>query len=544
MDPKWIVFASILLINSFAAAIIAVFLTRVHKAPGRKSLLYMTFMLVVWSFSYALITLSTTREAKLMWLRIENIGILTTPIFWLFFTLRYNRLGDWLNGYNIPLFFIIPGISLFSLLSERWFHLYYASVRLVSETGGPLAIERGPWYVVQLIYSYLLGLVATVLLLRLAKQYQGVYREQMYVLIGAAATLFVVNILYQAALSFLPKSVPSVDLTPIFFTVSVGLISIGLFKLRIFNLIPIARHTVFDYIPEMVFVVDARNIMIDANLAAQRALGKNKEAIAGRDPREVFHEWPQLLQYFLSTDKIQEEIKMPGDPPRTLEVNMTALRSSSNRLVGKAVVAHDVTERKWLENDLIANNETLTSQLKEIEKLRRILQEQAIRDPLTSAYNRRYMVEFLTMEIARAKRDQTPFSIIITDMDNFKMFNDAYGHKCGDVILRETALFFAQRARKIDAVCRFGGEEFVILMPGVTLEEAYEQAEIWRQSLAEYAIVYEGIELFVTFSAGVASYPQHGSTDEALLQAADRALYRSKETGKNKVTVYDTLKNL
>lgn len=85
MDPKWIVFASILLINSFAAAIIAVFLTRAHKAPGRKSLLYVTLMLVVWSFSYALITLSTTREAKLMWLRIENIGILTTPVFWLFF---------------------------------------------------------------------------------------------------------------------------------------------------------------------------------------------------------------------------------------------------------------------------------------------------------------------------------------------------------------------------------------------------------------------------------------------------------------------------
>jgi hypothetical protein len=112
------------------------------------SLLAMLVMLAVWNFSYALITLSTSLEAKLLWLKIENIGILTVPIFWFFFALRYNRLDGWLNRYTASLFFIIPAISLLFLFSTQWFHLYYASVRQAPEGGGPLMIERGPWYVV------------------------------------------------------------------------------------------------------------------------------------------------------------------------------------------------------------------------------------------------------------------------------------------------------------------------------------------------------------------------------------------------------------
>lgn len=148
------------------------------------------------------------------------------------------------------------------------------------------------------------------------------------------------------------------------------------------------------------------------------------------------------------------------------------------------------------------------------------------------------MNEFLSQEVARAERDGTPLSVVIMDMDNFKMFNDTYGHKCGDIILQEIAAFLVQHTRKGDVVCRFGGEEFVILMPGATLEKAYERAETWRQDFADTTIEYEGMKLSATFSAGVASYPQHGDTDEFILQAADRALYQSKDAGKNKVTMF------
>ncbi len=538
MSTEWILFVLILLLNSAAALFIAAFLARRPHAPGRRSLLFMLVMLAVWNFCYAMITLVSPLELKLLWLKLENIGILTVPIFWFFFAVRYNRLDRWLNRYTASLFFIIPGISLFFLFSERWFHLYYSSVSQISSAVAPLVIGRGPWYLVALLYSYLISLAAIGLLIRRAIQHRNIYRRQMYVLIAAVLIPVLTNIAYQLALSLLPKSSLHIDLTPVSFTVTAALIAVGVFGLRIFDLIPIARHNVLEHIPEMVFVVDANDIVVDANTIAQRVLGKNMDDIIGHDPLEVFREWPLLLQSFLSSNETHEEIQIPGDPPRTLEVMVTALYNSASQLEGRVIVAHDITEHKWLENDLKFANDTLTHQLDEINKLRDELQEQAIRDPLTDVYNRRYMNEFLSLEVARAEREGIPLSVVIMDVDNFKKFNDTYGHKCGDIVLQKIASFLVQQTRKSDVVCRFGGEEFVILMPGASLETAYERAETWRQSFSETAIEYEGMKLFATFSAGAASFPQHGLTDETVLQAADRALYQSKDAGKNKVTMY------
>ena len=539
MDPEWIIFASILLLNSAAASFIAVFLARRPQAPGRRSLLFMLVMLALWNFSYAIITLSMDQETKLLWLKLENIGILTVPIFWFFFALRYNRLDRWLNRYTASLFFIIPGVSLFFLFSERWFGLYYASVSPVSHLGGPLVIERGPWYVVTLIYSYLVSLAAIGLLIRRAVQHRNIYRKQMYVLIAAVLIPVLANVVYQLASSLFPESSLRIDLTPISFTITAALIAIGVFGLRIFDLIPIARHTVLEHIPEMVFVVDASDIVVDANTIAQETLGKSMDEIIGHDPIEVFREWPQLIQCFLSANETREQIEIPGDPPRVLEVIVTALYNSVSQLEGRVIVAHDITEHKWLENDLTYANETLTRQLEEINALREKLQEQAIRDPLTNAFNRRYMVESLSLELARAEREGAKFSVVIVDIDNFKQFNDTYGHQCGDLVLQKITAFLVQHTRRSDVVCRYGGEEFVVIMPGASLETAYERAEAWRQDFSETAIEYEGMKLFATISGGAATFPEHGSTEEAVLQAADRALYRSKDAGKNKVTMYE-----
>jgi diguanylate cyclase (GGDEF)-like protein/PAS domain S-box-containing protein len=538
LSAQWIFFASILLVNTAATVTLAILLARRAHAPGRRSLVFMLLMIAVWNFSYAMITISASLETKLLWLKLENLGILTVPIFWLFFALRYNRLDGWLNRYTASLFFIIPAISLFFLFSGQWFHLYYTSVSQVSAMGGPLVIERGSWYVVALIYSYLLSLAAIGLLLRRAVQYRNIYRRQMVVLIAAVLIPILANIVYQWALSFRPDSSLRIDLTPISFTITAALIALGVFGLRIFELIPIARHTVLEYIPEMVFVVDAHDRLVDANPIAREALGKSMDEIVGKDPLEVFREWPQLLNRFLTANETREEVQIPGDLPRTLELVVSALYNQFNELEGRIILAHDVTDRKWLENDLKYANESLTHQLAEINKLRADLQEQAIRDPLTNVYNRRYLAEFLGKEVARAERENAPLSVVIMDVDNFKQFNDSNGHKCGDVVLQAIANFLVEHTRRGDIVCRYGGEEFVIVMPGATLEDGYERAEIWRQNFSETPVEYDDMNLFTTFSAGVAMYPQHGVTDEALLQAADRALYQSKNAGKNKVTMY------
>jgi len=495
-------------------------------------------MLSVWTFGYAMVTLSPSLGAKHFWLKVENIGIVSVPVLWFFFTLQYTASDRWLTWPVIALFWIIPFVTLTLLFSERWFHLYYSSTRPFSESGGPLVIGRGPWYSVQLIQSYLLDLIGIILLAWRFIQYRNIYRKQSVSLLGAVLIPALINLFYQLAPSLVPSISIPIDLTPLSFTVTAALLGASIFGWRLFDLMPITRHKVLDYIPEMVVVVDPHDRVLDANKAAQEWLRKTLDEIVGQDPIDVFHGWTQLIYRFLTSNETREEIQVPGDPPRTLELIVSELYNQSGVLEGRVIVAHDVTYHKWLENDMKYANEALIRQLEEIEQLRAELEEQAIRDPLTNVYNRRYMAEFLDNEIARAEREKTPVSVVIMDMDNFKQFNDNYGHKCGDVVLQAFANFLIEHTRRGDVICRYGGEEFVILMPNAPLEIGYERAEAWRQDFSETAIDYEGMKFSTTFSAGVATFPQHGLTGDSILQAADKALYRSKNIGRNRVTRY------
>jgi diguanylate cyclase (GGDEF)-like protein len=127
---------------------------------------------------------------------------------------------------------------------------------------------------------------------------------------------------------------------------------------------------------------------------------------------------------------------------------------------------------------------------------------------------------------------------LILDVDHFKQFNDTYGHKCGDIVLQALANFLNENTRQGDIVCRYGGEEFVILMTDVASDAAYKRAELFRSNFENMTVAYEGKELKCTFSAGIASYPIHAGSGEALLILADQALYQSKASGRNRVSIY------
>ncbi|HNB37509.1 MAG TPA: GGDEF domain-containing protein [Anaerolineales bacterium] len=304
------------------------------------------------------------------------------------------------------------------------------------------------------------------------------------------------------------------------------------------GIIRIARSKVMEHLPEMVFVLDDKERIVDANAVAQKWLGKPIDQIIGGDPMEVFREWPQLLQRFFFLEYSREEVEIPGDPPRIFEVIITPMVNSSNKVEGRIILAYDITERKYLEKELQTANESLQLQLEENERLRLKLQEQATRDPLTGVFNRRYFAEALDKEAARAARENASFSVFILDVDHFKKFNDTYGHKCGDLVLQTLAKYLMEHTRRSDIVCRFGGEEFVVLMPDAPSSDAYERAEIFRKQFSELVVEYEGQKMKCTFSAGVASFPQHASSGEALLGLADEALYASKAEGRNRVTIY------
>ena len=197
----------------------------------------------------------------------------------------------------------------------------------------------------------------------------------------------------------------------------------------------------------------------------------------------------------------------------------------------------DITARRQVEESLLAAHSQLQAHVAEIEKLQIELREQAIRDPLTGLYNRRYLFESLSREVPRAVREGYPISIILLDIDHFKIINDTFGHDAGDKALRVLATQLKTLSRVEDIVCRYGGDEHLIVMHNTTADKALERADQLRKAIARRRVSHAGKTFKFTVSFGVAVFPVYAATIEEVISAADYALYQSKKAGRNRVTV-------
>lgn len=172
-----------------------------------------------------------------------------------------------------------------------------------------------------------------------------------------------------------------------------------------------------------------------------------------------------------------------------------------------------------------------------IYRLNRVIKEQSIRDSLTGIYNRRYLDETLPREIARASRELSDLSIVMLDLDHFKVINDTYGHAAGDEVLKKIASCLLDLIRKNDFVARYGGEEFIVVMPGMPADQAYERMEICRKEMENTITLFDNKEIEITLSGGISSCKTYHETQDELIKMADDALYESKENGRNRITL-------
>jgi diguanylate cyclase (GGDEF)-like protein len=227
-----------------------------------------------------------------------------------------------------------------------------------------------------------------------------------------------------------------------------------------------------------------------------------------------------------------------GEEIRLLETIavQAAIAIENSQLFEK--VQEELEQRSQAHAALEKTNERLEATIRQNEALQAELREQAVRDPLTGLFNRRYLKETLDREVSRAKREDLSIGIMIMDIDEFKNVNDKFGHSAGDIMLQATGNLLRANIRAEDIVCRYGGEEFVIVMPGASLQIAYERAELIRVKFEQMWVPYDGDLLHATISLGVAAYPIHGSDGEDALIRADRALYQAKEEGRNRVVFY------
>jgi len=162
------------------------------------------------------------------------------------------------------------------------------------------------------------------------------------------------------------------------------------------------------------------------------------------------------------------------------------------------------------------------------------LRQESIRDPLTNLFNRRYMEEALRMALYHAQRTGQPLALVMADVDNFKQINDRYGHQQGDKVLVQVGQLFLNNIRRNDIACRYGGDEFILVMPDAPLQSAYARADALRRELSGSPESQSGPEP-ISLSLGVAAFPEHGETAAGLIGAADKALYLAKQGGRDRI---------
>jgi len=287
----------------------------------------------------------------------------------------------------------------------------------------------------------------------------------------------------------------------------------------------------FEAAQDGILILDAATGAItDVNPFLIKMLGYSREEFVEKKLWEVgaFKDVEASQQAFEALQK-NEYIRYEDLPLRAKNGKLVDVEFVSNvYLVGGEKVIQcnirDISQRKQAQDALL--------------KSQALLREQSVRDHLTGLFNRRYMEETLERELSRATRKQLSLGIIMLDVDNLKLLNDTWGHAAGDEILRELGSLLLRQIRAEDIACRYGGDEFILVLPDASCEVTRERAELICEYAKQFHLQFEGQNLAaVTLSLGVAVFPEHGVTSTGILRAVDAALYRAKHEGRGRVVV-------
>ena len=523
----------LLFVSALTSLIISIIILR-REAPGATSLGGVMLGTFVWSGAYAMSWSVSALDERVFWLKVMYFGMAAIPSLFLSFTLKITHHEAWLTRRNSILLSIEPVVT--AIIAWAWFPAVLTSVEVRGVNGYLIPFfTRGPWFWVHAVYSYALILMALYVLLVSSRRANPFFRRQYMIVLLGSAIPFAASVYTQVSF----KELADLDLAPISFGVSSIIFAYAVFRHQFMDLLPVARGRLIENMSDGVLVIDEQGRIVDANPAMLGILKEPSTSFIGMKLSEVMRGWMDTDDPLWRNNETRTELRLRHDASRYMDLRMTPLYDHRQRLNGRVIVFRDITDRKRAERDLLRANDRLHSQLIEIGILQNQLREQAIRDPLTNLFNRRYLDETLERELSRAEREGYPLCVAMMDIDHFKNVNDVYGHEAGDAVLRGLSDTVTAWSRHGDFACRYGGEEFVLVMPNIHPSAAVERAMDLHREIEGMNIEYGRFNLSVTISMGIALYPEHGDTREELLRAADRALYQAKHAGRNRVSVYE-----
>jgi diguanylate cyclase (GGDEF)-like protein len=678
---------------------------------GAKSLFFLSLALTIYATGYLFEVLSGEIAIKTICYNIEYIGISTMPFFWIMFALQYSDFNRFIVNKRIYFLMVIPVVTIILTWTNRY-HGFMIKVMGVSANGAVPELFKinGPWYWVNLTYSYLLILIGTIILLRSIFNLPPLYLKQGTLLIIGSVLPLIGSIFYVFKLTPLK----SFDFTSVAMAASGILLTISLYRLKVFQIIPIVRDKIFDNMEDIYIVFDGEGKIIDANKSAQTVLDFNIKSAIGTDIYSFFKSrkmdgnlfthggdkfynlWnnldkkiqekataPEPDQKFLSADLIknlQSNNKFLlfdniGGIQRYYSVSLKPVEKFKNIISGYIMILHDITENKVIEQELYRSRQKIENfnevifklnicdseeevfskidsyikknlgldsfsffifnsgllekkyvsgfvpdqifkneffynrMLKHFEKnsieslsveeffntfnigdrsissindlrfmifipvknvgififftngkeqvsennikfldllgnqsvvalkriwLQKSLKEQAEVDPLTGVYNRRYFDKYIETEIERAKRYGYPITFIMLDVDRFKEVNDLYGHQIGDLVLKSVGSILMGQTRKIDTVIRYGGDEFLLILPNFKNENIDGFMNRLNTAVMQWSEEVKILEFNLELSIGIALWePRDDVPVDKIVGNADMMMYEDKRKKRN-----------
>lgn len=479
---------------------------------GLKSIIVWLMLLLVSS----LLALITDDHGSTRFFHIITYGLhgSFTPLV-LFTAQRYNQAQyDWVRKY-FALFYLIPAISLFLVAYQPTSYLIWSSVSFTDVSVGTFMQPRFGrlfWWVYA--YNYALMVLAYSIVSSKYLASGKLYGKHLLVVFAGLTIAALGNIAY----SF--KLIPGLrqDFTAITMVLGCAIFVFTTLRTNVVDLVPIAREVVFDHMNEGFIVLNRRGLVVDYNRPVSSLL-RTEENFIGQ-PLDVFI--PELVNWesHLENDR-SYEIELVRDDSRTIEVSRENLLSAGTENIGTLITLRDITE---------------------MAKLRKDLEILAISDPLTNLSNRRYFLQQGELAVAQANRHMLQLSLLMLDIDHFKQVNDTYGHKVGDEILVAVTQEISKSIRIVDTFSRFGGEEFMILLPFTAKDEAIHTAGRILRIVHDTQFVTSAGLLHIKLSLGVSTFAAGADDDlDALINRADNGLYFAKHNGRNRLCFYDDL---
>jgi diguanylate cyclase (GGDEF)-like protein len=489
------------------------------KTNYRKVFSALVFCISIYLFGYLMIVNNNNLQEMIFWNQFQYLGLSFIPVLWLMVALLYTKTIYSLMNRKVLFFFLLPLITFFIRLTNSWHHLFYINfeARQFLEYYA-LYMERGYWYYVNIAYTILCLLLTMIIyFLKYLKDQAGYIKSHFLVfffaslfpLIGVVLVIFAYN------------EGRSIDYAALIMPISLVIIGYGILRYDFLEIRTLAREKIFENNFAGMVILGPGQRIIDYNKAAKKFF-EALDISLGTYPLEyILAQKPQLLEIFRSEADREFSLVIDGEE-RFFKIDAVPFGDFRDGKMRMLKTIRDVTEERKIQ-----------------EKLKFL----ATKDVLSGLYNRAEFMYLAQKEFLWTKKHNKELSLLMMDLDCFKIINDTFGHGAGDEVIREMGKMIRAGFRKTDIGGRIGGEEFAVVLKGASLKEAKRVAGQFQQAVAEKKVIYEEKEITFTVSIGVATIcggADGNNSIEDILKKADVALYKAKAGGRNCVVAFES----